>query len=360
VKIFWVSRGDLAVGTAVTALTVVPVLVPYLQPWWVVVLAAGASVPLLWRRRAMMAAGFVAGGATTALALVYKSLAHEPPLLLPYGVLVWTYTFAAEGVSRARRVVGVVFLVVGVGVSLVVPHESLETFRYLITAIVAAYAVGIGVRARRAGREAVRERERRIEEERATAAERERIRIARDMHDVLTHSVGLMVVQAEAGPLHGDPERAAAAFDAIAGTGRDAIGQLRLILGALRGEGHPGLEAVPDLVAGARRAGLDASAEVRGEPGPLAPDVDIAAYRVIQEALTNTIRHARARTVRVRLDWSGGTLGIVVADDGRSARDVREGHGIIGMRERVTACGGTLTVRSRESGFTVSATLPIG
>ncbi|WP_433179611.1 sensor histidine kinase [Actinoallomurus sp. CA-150999] len=366
------SRADVAIAVVVTVMTVTPAIVPHRQPWWFTALAALMSVPVLWRRRALFTVGAVVGSATTILAIAAKSLPHSPMLLLPYGVLVWTCTFAVRDLSPVRRAVGLVGLAVGVAVSLIVPHEDLETYRYLVTAIVAAYAVGVGVRARRAARNAERERERRVREERVAAVERERTRIARDMHDIVTHSVGLMVIQAETGPLvvRDHPEKAEAVFEGIAETGRDAVGQLRLILGALRGSDthhdaggpgpQPGLDALPTLLNNARRAGLDASTDVRGEPRRLPADVDIAAYRIIQEALTNTIRHAGARTVRVRLRWSGETLEIEVADDGRGARELREGHGMIGMRERVTACGGRLAVRPGHPGFVLTATLPIG
>jgi signal transduction histidine kinase len=210
----------------------------------------------------------------------------------------------------------------------------------------------------------VDERARRLEEERAAAVAEERTRIARDMHDIVTHSVGLMVVQAEAGPLvlRSDPARAEAAFQAISDTGREAIGQLRQILGTLRGtvarEPQPGLDATPDLLERARQAGLAVSVEESGDRRPVPAAVDIAAYRIIQECLTNTLRHAAARTVRLCLGWSERALTIEVADDGRGATALREGHGIVGMRERVGACGGTLAIDPR--GFTVTATLPIG
>jgi signal transduction histidine kinase len=367
------SRADVAIAVVVTVVTVTPAVVPHRQPWWFTVLAVLMSVPVLWRRRVLLAVGAVVGSATTILAIAVKSLPHSPMLLLPYGVLVWTCTFAARDLSSVRRAAGLAGLAVGVAVSLIVPHEDLETYRYLVTAIVAAYAVGVGARARRAVRNAERERERRVREERVAAVERERTRIARDMHDIVTHSVGLMVIQAETGPLvvRDHPEKAEAVFEAIAEAGRDAVGQLRLILGALRGGGthhdagpargpQPGLDALPTLLDNARRAGLDASTDVHGEPRRLPADVDIAVYRIVQEALTNTIRHAGARTVRVRLRWSGETLEIEVADDGRGARELREGHGMIGMRERVTACGGRLAVRPGHPGFTLTATLPIG
>jgi signal transduction histidine kinase len=363
VRLLRVPRVDAAIAVVVTAAMVVPTFVPHRQPWWVVLLATLASVPVLWRRTLLIPSALVAGCAMTVLALSHPTLTHQVPVLMPYGPLVCTYTFA-ELAPRIWRAVGGVVLTVGVVVSLVLPHESVDTFGYVITSYVAAYALGVGTRARRAQGEAVAERARRLEEERATAVAEERTRIARDMHDIVTHSVGLMVVQAEAGPLvvRSDPARAEAAFEAIADTGREAIGQLRQILGALRGtaerEPQPGLTATPGLVERARRAGIEVRVEERGARLPVPAAVDIAAYRIIQECLTNTLRHAAARTVRLGLGWSERTLTIEVADDGGGATALREGHGIVGMRERVGACGGTLVIDPR--GFTVTATLPIG
>lgn len=358
-----VPRVDLAVGAVVTVAMVVPTFVPYLQPWWVVALSVLGSVPVIWRRTFLIPVGLVAGSAVTVLALGHESLAHQLPWLMPYGPLVWTYTFA-DLAKPVWRAVGSVLVAAGVVFSLVLPHESFDTSGYVITSYVAAYALGVGARAHRAQREAMEERTRRLEEERAVAVAEERTRIARDMHDIVTHSVGLMVVQAEAGPLvmRSDPARAEAAFETIADTGREAIGQLRQMFGALRGtaerEPQPGLAATPGLVDRARQAGLEVHLEEQGARRPVPAAVDVAAYRIIQECLTNTLRHAAARTVRLCLGWSDRALTIEVADDGGGAPDVREGHGIVGMRERAGACGGTLVIDPR--GFTVTATLPIG
>jgi signal transduction histidine kinase len=307
--------------------------------------------------------GLVVGGGTTVLALEQDALAHQPVLFLPAAALVCTYTFAAMA-PPVWRVAGVLLLVGGVIVSLVLPHESLETFRAVITEFLAAYALGVGTRARRAQRVAEQERSRRLEEGLVAAVERERTRIARDMHDIVTHSVGLMVVQAEAGPLvvRTDPAKAEATFEAISETGREAVGQLRLMLGALRGTvgrgPQPGIETVPGLIEQTCRAGLAVTLTEHGTPRPVPPDVGIAAYRIIQESLTNTLRHAAARSVNVRLSWTGGTLTIEVADDGHGVADLTMGHGLVGIRERAEACGGAVAIDPR--GFTVTATLPIG
>jgi signal transduction histidine kinase len=352
---------DAAITLAVAAATAVSAMLPASRHWWVPLAAVLASAPLLWRRRAPVTTLMVVGAATSALALI-KQL---PPM--PYGVLVGTYTVASLS-PPLLRLVAMVTEAVCVPITLVVPHAEAVAYGYVGMAFVTAYALGADARARRARIAA-------LEEERAAVAERERTRIARDMHDIVTHAVGLMVVQAEAGPLvvRTAPDQAVAAFEAIAGTGREAIVQLRRIVGALRsGDGgaelapQPGLDAVPELVERARRAGLDTTLSVDGTARPVPADVDIAAYRIVQESLTNTIRHAGARAFAVRLTWADGTLVVAVRDDGRGAARPVAGHGMIGMRERVAACGGTLWTGAAPAGsgpgspgFLVSATLPI-
>ncbi|WP_370377025.1 sensor histidine kinase [Catenulispora sp. GAS73] len=354
-----VARVDAAVAAVVTAAALVPAFVPRTQPWWAVVLTVLSSVPVLWRRVWLLPVCLVVGLAIMVLDLADHAAPGEPLSLAPYGPLVCTYTFA-ELARPAWRVVGIVLLAGGVAVSLAVPHNDLDTFRAVTTEYVAAYALGVGTRARRAHADAEAERARRMAEERALAAAEERARIARDMHDIVTHSVGLMTVQAEAGPLvvRDDPAKAEATFEAISATGREAIGQLRVLLGALRGEIGLGLDALTSLVQRVRQAGLDVRTEEVGTRLRTSSAVDIAAYRVIQECLTNTLRHAEARTAWLRLLWHDRMLSIEVSDDGHGAPSLREGHGLTGMRERVEACGGTLAIDP--SGFTVAVTLPIG
>jgi signal transduction histidine kinase len=183
------------------------------------------------------------------------------------------------------------------------------------------------------------------------------------MHDILAHAVSLMVVQAEAGPVvvRSDPERAERAFDAIAHAGRDAMVQLRRLLGVLKADEaqrlpQPTLAELPDLV------GDSASLEVTGERRPVPPDTEVAVYRIVQEALTNTVKHARARQVAVRLEWGREELVVSVADDGQGpSATVAGGYGLIGIRERAAACGGTAEAGPRaDGGFEVRARLPYG
>ncbi len=201
------------------------------------------------------------------------------------------------------------------------------------------------------------------------AAERERARIARDMHDILAHAVSLMVVQAEAGPVavRNDPERAEAAFEAIAGAGRDAMVQLRRMLGTPNADGaprapQPTVEDLPELAAQVAETGLKVAFHTVGEARPVTPDCAVAAYRITQEALTNIVKHAGARHADIRLTWEDDTLMIDITDDGQGSGLAlpSSGHGLIGVRERAAACGGTATAGPRPDGpgFQVSVRLP--
>jgi signal transduction histidine kinase len=209
------------------------------------------------------------------------------------------------------------------------------------------------------------------EERRAIAAERSRI--ARELHDVLAHNLSVMVVQAGAARrvVDAHPERAAEAAQLIQRTGREALDELRHLFGAVRrGEGEdlsgpPSIARVEELARGARAAGLKVRLGVEGEPVPLPPGVDQAAYRVVQEALTNVVRHAAASRATFTVAADGDTLVVEVADDGTgigsgtgNGNGTRQG--IVGMRERARALGGTLEAGPMpEGGFRVSARVPI-
>ncbi|MEV4130399.1 sensor histidine kinase [Nocardia sp. NPDC049707] len=368
---------DILLAVAVMVASVGPAIVTR-APWWVVVCCVLASAPVLWRRRAPILVLLVVGPAITVLACL-----HAMPVL-PYGTIVCVYTIAAYSASRSRRF-ALITVSIGILFSLIVPNESPDSYGYAAMSFVTAWALGTGVRARRLQIEMLQERARRLEEERVAAVDRERLRIARDMHDIVGHSVGLMIVQAETGPLltRTDPDRADATFAGIADTGREAVRQLRRSLGALRGTDdlphQPGIEAIPDLVAISRRSGLAVSLDEFGERRVVSGDIGVTAYRVVQEALTNTMKHAGATDVRVSLRWSEDRLTVRVSDDGPASaagtgasvgagRAVgigsALGHGLIGMRERVTSAGGRLQYGRSSSarptrGFEVTAELPI-
>ncbi|NEA99537.1 sensor histidine kinase [Streptomyces sp. SID13726] len=344
-------------------------------------LGAATAVPLVWRRRFPYTSAWAVSLATTAMAYY-----HAPPPDVLYGGLVVLYTMAAQGLPWQRRTMLAGWLL---GAVLTMQHkEHSEPFEYAfhITGMICAYGLGVLARVQRAYTAAVEDRARRLERERAAETARaiaqERSRIARDMHDILAHAVSLMVVQAEAGPVvvRSDPARAEAAFDAIAASGRDAMGQLRRILGVLkeeerRGGAHrlpqPDLAGLPDLVRQVSdSAGLRVELSVRGHPVPLPPDTEVAAYRAAQEALTNTVKHAYASCAQVELDWAEDELTLTVTDDGRGTEHSigarpngtrsSGGHGLIGLRERAAACGGSAeTGPGPEGGFRVVVRLPV-
>ncbi|MFJ3669804.1 sensor histidine kinase [Streptomyces sp. NPDC090106] len=331
-------------------------------------LGAATAVPLVWRRRFPFVTACAVSVATPAMA-VY----HEPPPDVVYACLIVLYTMAAQGPGWQRR-----FMLAGwiVGVTLTMQHkEEPLPFEYAfqLMTVVCAYGFGMLARVQRAYTAALVDRARRLERERAAdtarATAQERARIARDMHDILAHAVSLMVVQAEAGPVvvRSEPARAEAAFDAIAATGRDAMTQLRRILGVLKDEERngtspqPGVRSLPALVRQvAESTGLRVRLTASGEPAPLPADTDVAAYRVVQEALTNTVKHAYASSATVELDWTEETLTLTVTDDGRGPVTPGGGHGLIGIRERAAACGGDArSGRGPDGGFRVVVRLPV-
>ncbi|SBT88261.1 Signal transduction histidine kinase [Streptomyces sp. DI166] len=339
------------------------------QGW---LLALATALPLVWRRRAPFATAIAVSAATASMAWY-----HAPPPDVVYGGLVVLYTMAAQGKVWQRR-----FMLTGwiLGVVLTMQHkEDPLPFEYAfqLLSLVFGYGFGMLARVQRAYTAALVDRARRLEQERAAdtarAMAQERARIARDMHDILAHAVSLMVVQAEAGPVvvRSDPERAEAAFDAIAATGRDAMAQLRRILGVLKEEERedgarrvpqPGVAALPALVRQVTETtGLRVGLCTDGDPSPLPPDTEVAAFRIVQEALTNTVKHAHASSATVALEWGEDELTLSVTDDGQGPSGPGGGHGLIGIRERAAACGGSArTGRGPEGGFRVVVRLPAG
>jgi signal transduction histidine kinase len=331
--------------------------------WWVPALAAANALPLLWRRRYPLLVTVIVGVGTAWLDAAYELIE------IPAAQLVATYTFAALS-PPVKRLIGVAGTVVGVSASVVIPGDDLINLAPNALLFLVAYALGTSARARQARIDMLEERARRLAEEQEVAAARERERIARDMHDILAHSMSLVVVQAEAGPVvvRSDPAKAEEVFDTISATARDALAQLRRTLSVLRSaepdrRPQPGLDGLAPLVAGVRWAGLAASLEEHGERRPVPADLAATAYRIVQESLTNTVKHARASNVSVRLEWLGGALNLEVRDDGRGhAGDGGPGgRGLIGMRERVLAAGGELTCGPGPDGvgFRVAASLPL-
>ncbi|HEU4947689.1 MAG TPA: sensor histidine kinase [Kribbella sp.] len=209
----------------------------------------------------------------------------------------------------------------------------------------------------------------RREEELRRAGE-ERLRIAQELHDVVAHHISLINVQAGVA-LHlvdRQPEQAETALAAIKEASREALVELRSIVGVLRQSDEsaprqpvPGLDRLDQLINGTSRAGLEVHAIVHGDPKPLPTGLDRAAYRIIQESLTNIVRHANATTATVRIQYGEDALALQVEDDGKGLTGPpSEGNGIVGMRERATALGGSLTAsRTPTGGLRIAARLPL-
>jgi signal transduction histidine kinase len=243
---------------------------------------------------------------------------------------------------------------------------------YLV--LVAAWAIGDNVRRRHAYLTRVQAREAAMEEEQQerarVAVAEERARIARELHDVISHNVSVMVLQAAAGAdvFATHPERSREALGSIETAGREALAELRRLLSVVdapvdAGPGlapPPGLDRLPELVERVRATGLDVSLTVSGDGRALPAGVDFSAYRIVQEALTNTLKHAHAATARVDLRIGAHSLEVEIVDDGTAAGEAPgRGHGLIGMRERAAVFGGELQAGPRsQGGFVVRAFIP--
>jgi signal transduction histidine kinase len=230
------------------------------------------------------------------------------------------------------------------------PTSRLPALFFLAT----AWAIGDNRRVRR-------ERE---EESARQAIADERARIARELHDVVTHNVSVMVVQAAAGNDVFDerPDQARAALRAVEQTGREALGELRRLLDVVSGGNapQPGLDRLDALVAQVRRAGVEMELTIEGTPRELPAAVYLSAYRIVQESLTNMLNHARASRATVRVAYTDGAVELEIADDGVDAASTEGGRGLVGMRERAAVFHGELHAGTRPGGgFAVRAKLPV-
>ena len=237
--------------------------------------------------------------------------------------------------------------------------------------LIAGWLLGDSIGSRRAYVHEIEEKAARLERERETDARRivaeEQARIARELHDVVAHALSVIVVQAGAAQevFDLDPSRARAPIQAINAAARSALTDLRRVLGILHEETayepQPGLARLDGLIAQVRATGLEVAFEIEGSPGQLSPAVDLSAYRIIQEALTNTLKHSAAEHARVSVRY-GQDLQLVIRDDGHGAADgAYAGHGLTGMRQRVAMLGGTVDTESPTTGgYLVTARIPLG
>ena len=335
------------------------------------VLLLACTAPVAWRRRAPLAMLALAIGAILVLGSVESDA--DTSALVP-AALILLYTVGRE--TDPPRTWAAPALVVGsAAYGPIVGDQPAGDFLFVTTLFGGAWAFGYALRLRAQRLDEVSERaelaERQRDERARAAAAEERARIARELHDVVSHSISVVAIQTQAirrrlGPPH---EREAQELRAVELTARQAMAELRRLFGVLRASGEglslapqPGLDQLEQLIEQTRAAGLNVELELEGERVTLPPGVDLAAYRIVQEGLTNTIKHARAARATVGVRYSSGALELLVEDDGRGALSTSNGagHGLIGMRERVALYGGTLETGARPGGgFRVAARLPL-
>jgi signal transduction histidine kinase len=330
------------------------------------------ALPLGWRRRAPLTVFLV-----TAVVAFAQWLAG-PPLPADVALLAALYTVAADRPRRAA-VAGAIILESGAALAAVRWGQSgvLVTFASLSGVVMAALVSGLYVRARRAHVASLVERAARLEFERdqqaLLAAAAERTRISREMHDVVAHTLAVVVSLANGATakLERDPEQSREALESISELGRQALADTRRLVTVLRTEEgaatrapQPGIEQIADLVDRAASTGLAATLTVTGNPVPIAAGLALSAYRIVQEAITNAVKHAEgATTLAVDLTWTSCRLEIAVTDDGQGggrSAGPPGGFGLAGMRERAALYDGTSTAGpGQEGGWTVKATMPI-
>jgi signal transduction histidine kinase len=327
-----------------------------------------SAIPLLFRRRYPFAVI-----ATIVAALPLAGDLYDETTAIFAAMVTAVYSVARYADAR-RAIAGVVLVLVAFGIGMAADGKPEDIF---FAGVICGpiWAGGRLVRANKftadamADRAAIAERER---EERARAAvAEERTRIARELHDVVAHSISVMVVQAgaERKALGDEREETRKVLETIESTGRETLTEMRRLLGMLRRSDdelelapQPSMDHVGRLVDQVREAGLPVTLEVEGDPVPLAPGVDLSAYRIVQEALTNALKHAGPASARVTVRYGRDDLDLEIVDDGAggSNGNGNGGHGLIGMRERVHLFGGNLDAGARrEGGYAVRARLPI-
>jgi signal transduction histidine kinase len=332
---------------------------------------AAVHAPIVWRRRwpvgvfwTVFALAILAGAV---VGVRVEGLSPESV------VTVAVYTAARYG--PRRHLVAIVAAIEVPALVVFIPRGPYWTALGFVTSVLAATVLlGITVRTRQAYLAELEERARRLERERDQRAQiavaAERVRIARDMHDIVAHNLAVMVALADGAALTAAaaPERAAGTMHQVAATGREALGEMRRVLGLLREDGagrtpQPGLDGLDALVERVRAAGVRVALTVEGVPGEWGAGAGVAVYRIVQEALTNTLKHAGPEaSVHVRLRYRDGGAEVEVTDDGGqriAAPATAGGHGLTGMAERTAAYGGDVHAGPRDGipGWRVRARL---
>lgn len=372
---------DWGVAAVLAAVGLADVIVnSFFEPRWLAVLVTLlVFLPLGVRRRFPLAVLVTVGVASLVLelALGNPTNPNQFGLVVLVAWLIVAYSTGAHTQGRrhlAAMVIGLLIAAVWVALSYALGASNGNTVPAVLLAAV-VWIIGRVVRRREVLVEVLDDRARQLEREReekvrALVAE-ERTRIARELHDVVAHSVSVMVVQAQAGPrLGNDPQQTSATFESIESSGREALVELRRLLGILRTEDkqlavgpQPGLASLEGLLEQVRAAGLPVELRIVGEQTALPPGLDLSAYRIIQEALTNTRKHAGPAHAQVLVRYSNAAVELEIVDDrlGAPSSVNGAGHGLIGMRERTALYGGRLEAASRPGvGYSVRAHLPLG
>jgi signal transduction histidine kinase len=336
-----------------------------------VVLTIGVAVPYYFRRHAPVAVLL-----TSEVCVVALTVGDYQTGAAPYVLLVGVYTVAAWCSTR-ERAIGAGAVVIGLIIVAVVgiPGGNGAGIAFQFFVFAAAYLFGSTVRNRRLYSEQLEARANALERERNEETRRalaeERLRIAQELHDVVAHSMGVIAVQAGVGAhvMDTEPGEAKKSLEAISRTSRSTLAEIRRMLGVLREDEEvsygptPGLADLDRLVRDVESAGLHAEIRVQGRTTELPPGVDLTAYRIVQEALTNVLKHAGPATATVVIGYEDKALRVEILDDGRglNGRAGPGGHGLVGMRERVGVYGGSFEAGPRTGGgFRVGIRLPYG
>jgi signal transduction histidine kinase len=365
-------RVDVALAAALLAAKLIT-LAAGIQPGAGVVSYVAAfplTLPLAWRSRKPVGVAVICAAAAAGELLIGGY--HDSVITLAVWLLL-PYSIGAHASSVARGAAG---YAVSASAGLWAGTRSGPVTFWNMAAVAAAtfapLLAGLWIRQLRLRAETLAELAAQLERERDERALRavaeERARIARELHDEVAHAMSVIAVQADAaeGALAHDPGLVRTPLLAIRDTARSALGDMRRVVGALRGDEapelapEPGLARAAQLVEHARTAGLAVEVQTEGEPTPLPAALDVAAYRVLQEGLTNVRKHAGARRVTVRIRYERDSISVEVRDDGDgSGRGGGSGRGLAGLRERVALLNGHFVAGPAADGFVLSATLPL-
>ena len=367
----WLHRhpllADLGLSASLLAVTILS-LTGHEQPVLRSTLALVATVPLLWRRRRPLAV-------LTLVAAITVTMVALNAWFVPLQLAVALYTVAASSRRRFAVVIGMASIVAVGAVQAAEPHVRPGDVAWRVVFLAAAWLLGDSIGSRRAYVHELEEKAERLEREQEAhvrrAAAEEQARIARELHDIVAHALSVIAVQAAAAEdaLQDEPSPAREPVIAIATVARSALSDLRRVVGALREEAaglepQPTIRQLGPLVERVRSAGLPVALDVTGDSRPLAAAVELSAYRIVQEALTNTLKHAGATQARVLVRY-GELLELEIRDNGTAigngtGNGWAHGNGLIGMRERVMMLGGDLSAApAMDGGFIVRAQIPI-